>query len=90
MKWVFEGRVYSSLEELSGETMSEGNKPEPVFTETEVREYALYVGWTRRNKNISPNELFSGDYVLPSDTVTVKFFDKNKVVGEGAESESKL
>lgn len=41
MKWIFEGRVYSSLEELSGKTMSEGNQPEPIFSLEEMKEWGL-------------------------------------------------
>jgi len=42
MKWIFENRVYSSLEELSGKTMSDDNKPYCVFTKSELIDYASH------------------------------------------------
>jgi len=90
MKWIFEGRVYSSLEELNNKTMSEGNKPEPVFNKNELDGYA---------------KVMALDFARYLDAEGVNFerwgFDPNmydeylknfnKVdVGEGAESESEL
>jgi hypothetical protein len=74
MKWIFEGSVYSSLEELSGKTMSKENKPLPVFSEFEVLSYAIYYY----------NILDKKFALTPFDC-----FKKNDV-GEGTESESEL
>lgn len=89
MKWIFEGRVYSSLEELSGKTMSEGNVPEPVFTEREVLEYALHQSWTKNHKGISPVKLFTDLHIRDAKPL---YIDGKLLVdvGEGAESESEL
>ena len=91
MKWIFEGRVYSSLEELSGKTMSEGNKPEPVFTEEELfnKEESAF--------NAARSGVYFGSTIemnLMKISLKFKTFQdyKNKKidVGEGAESESEL
>jgi len=100
MKWIFEGRVYSSLEELSGKIMSEGNKPEPIFTQADVDKYAIYYYNNLYKKiiltpfdyfkNISQNSL--KNYNNFYDYLEGEFGHLlNKVdVGEGAESESEL
>ncbi len=94
MKWVFEGRVYSSLEELSGKTMSEGNNAEPVFSVQEMMGYFDYLNKPRFSVNgiLTPLEFFSGNYISASNTVLVRFEDatKKNIVGEGSESESEL
>jgi len=90
MKWIFEGRVYSSLEELKGRTMSEGNKPEPVFTLEEFQKCwfvckSIYVDKDQNGFFIDKkfhNHLY-GEYGIDT-------YYKKVDVGEGAESESEL
>lgn len=93
MKWIFEGRVYSSLEELKGKTMSEGNKPKPVFTLEELDDcwwesrqtFAMEV---KHYSSIHINKFYNNFH----DYLEGKFGDiLDKLdVGEGAESESEL
>ncbi len=88
MKWIFEGRVYSSLKELSGKTMSEGNKPEPVFTLEDLKllqRYDLHSRYNSLEIDFSGN----GQFVEWEDIENL-FVIKNFDVGEGAESESEL
>ena len=87
MKWIFEGRVYSSLEEISGKTMSEGNKPELMFTLEEMQNWCMAA-------NYSTSYLSKIDSNMPSfvyaDMSIYESIKKKLDVGEGAESESEL
>jgi len=91
MKWIFEGRVYSSLEELSGKTMSEGNVPQPVFSEQEIINYITYCNRKNKGDCIRPAVYFQQPYIQKFDLSMfhVKYSEKVDV-GEGAESESEL
>lgn len=85
MKWIFEGRVYSSLEELKGKTMSEGNQPEPMFTLEEMKDFAEWAANAPKTNNIY---LSKGDRGMPQ--FMYEAMNKKVDVGEGAESESEL
>jgi len=81
MKWIFENRVYSSLEELSGKTFNENNQPKAYFTLKEMKNvsewpFPLEIYLTKKDR-----ELLQSMYKLMS---------KKNDVGEGAESESEL
>ena len=39
--YLFNGRFYKSIDELRGRTMSEDNKPQPLFTESQCKEKVL-------------------------------------------------
>lgn len=63
MKWIFEGRAYSSLEELSGKTMSEDNQPEPYFTENEVIDFIdHFISCEKRSDLLTPRAFFLKKY----------------------------